>query len=166
MRDFEWNDEDKEESIILCDQHIFEGEKEVIHRIDGYVVIIRHGVTSWYKNGKLHREDGPAMYDADERGAKRWYFNGLAHRVDGPAIIFGDRSELWCLNGLNHREDAPARSSSDGVEHWIFNGKKHRLDGPSEIFPKWKSSECCKNFWHRYGDFIKEEFSDDRLRMG
>ena len=36
-----------------------------IERMDG-----KH----WYKNDKRHREDGPAIEDAD--GSKEWYKNG------------------------------------------------------------------------------------------
>jgi hypothetical protein len=32
------------------------------------------GTTYWYKNDKRHREDGPAIEDAD--GSKEWYKNG------------------------------------------------------------------------------------------
>jgi hypothetical protein len=30
----------------------------------------------WYKNGELHREDGPAIEDANGYGYKRYYYNG------------------------------------------------------------------------------------------
>ena len=33
-----------------------------------------HGTKEWYLNGKLHREDGPAIEYAD--GGKEWYLNG------------------------------------------------------------------------------------------
>ena len=35
---------------------------------DGY------GTKSWWLNGKLHREDGPAVKYSD--GTKEWYLNG------------------------------------------------------------------------------------------
>jgi hypothetical protein len=28
----------------------------------------------WYRNGKVHREDGPAVVNSD--GSKEWYQNG------------------------------------------------------------------------------------------
>lgn len=37
----------------------------------------------WYRDGKLHREDGSAV-DA-KKGAEEWYRHGKLHRVDGPA---------------------------------------------------------------------------------
>ena len=33
-----------------------------------------HGTKEWYLNGKLHREDGPAIEWSD--GSKSWYLNG------------------------------------------------------------------------------------------
>jgi hypothetical protein len=39
----------------------------------------------WADNGKLHREDGPAIEHIT--GYQEWWFNGERHRVDGPAII-------------------------------------------------------------------------------
>ena len=38
--------------------------------------IIKHadGTKEWYLNGKLHREDGPAIERAD--GTKEWWLNG------------------------------------------------------------------------------------------
>jgi hypothetical protein len=38
----------------------------------------------WFLNGKLHREDGPAVEWTN--GSKSWYLNGNLHREDGPAI--------------------------------------------------------------------------------
>ena len=38
----------------------------------------------WFKDGALHREDGPAIERED--GHKEWFINGKRHRVDGPAI--------------------------------------------------------------------------------
>ncbi len=45
------------------------------HSIDGQPAVVRNnGDKFWYKNGKLHREDGPAQEWAD--GEKYWYENG------------------------------------------------------------------------------------------
>ena len=42
------------------------------------------GDKSWFLNGERHREDGPAIEQAN--GHKEWYLNGKRHREDGPAI--------------------------------------------------------------------------------
>jgi len=55
------------------------------------------GTKKWYLNGKLHREDGPAVERAD--GTKVWYLNGERHREDGPAIEWSAGDKSWYLNG-------------------------------------------------------------------
>ncbi|WP_459190596.1 hypothetical protein [Ralstonia pseudosolanacearum] len=54
-----------------------------------------HGVTFWYLNGILHREDGPAV--ADGFGQKAWYKHGQLHREEGPAIEWSDGRVSWAL---------------------------------------------------------------------
>jgi hypothetical protein len=38
---------------------------------------------NWLWDGKLHREDGPAVEEAS--GTKEWLWDGKLHREDGPA---------------------------------------------------------------------------------
>ena len=56
----------------------------------------------WYLNGKLHREDGPAVEYPD--GTKKWYRNGKCHREDGPAVEYPNGSKVWFLDGKNLTE--------------------------------------------------------------
>jgi hypothetical protein len=53
--------------------------------------------TVWYLNGKLHREDGPAIEHSD--GDKAWYLNGQLHRENGPALEWSNGDKSWYLNG-------------------------------------------------------------------
>lgn len=39
------------------------------------------GTKNWYHNGKLHREDGPAVEWA--YGSKEWYLNGIIYSEEG-----------------------------------------------------------------------------------
>lgn len=55
------------------------------------------GEKHWYKEGKLHREDGPAVEYAD--GDKKWYKEGMCHREDGPAVEYANGTKYWFLNG-------------------------------------------------------------------
>ena len=48
------------------------------------------------KNGKYHREDGPAIEYAN--GNKEWYKNGKCHREDGPAVEWASGYKAWYLN--------------------------------------------------------------------
>ena len=51
----------------------------------------------WIKDGKYHREDGPATISPI--WGKRWRQHGHFHRVDGPAIIWDDGFVEWYYNG-------------------------------------------------------------------
>ena len=53
-------------------------------------------------------------------GIKCWWKQGQLHRLDGPArILPPGRLEYW-VDGRLHRLDGPARIYSDGhVEYWI-----------------------------------------------
>lgn len=66
------------------------------------VKIYDNGFKCWYLNGKLHREDGPAMEWAV--GSKEWYLNGKYHREDGPACEWAGGSKEWYLNGQKYTE--------------------------------------------------------------
>ena len=90
----------------------------------------RYGTIRWYnEDGELHREDGPAVEDAD--GGKEWYINGNRHREDGPAVDWPDGTKSWWINGERHREDGPAAEYADGTKVWFLNGECHREDGPA-----------------------------------
>ena len=58
------------------------------------LVINKYGSKIYYKDDKLHREDGPAIVYSD--GGMEYYINDIRHREDGPAIIYADgRLEYW-----------------------------------------------------------------------
>ena len=65
--------------------------------IEYTVKVYTNGTKLWFLNGKLHREDGPAVEWAD--GTKKWYLNGEYHREDGPAVEWADGTKFWYLNG-------------------------------------------------------------------
>jgi len=46
-----------------------------LHRDDGPAVIYSNGYKSWWKNNKLQRDDGPAFISAN--GYKEWFENGV-----------------------------------------------------------------------------------------
>jgi len=76
--------------------------------LKGYEIIEYPELRFWRLNGKLHREDGPAVEYPS--GTKCWYLNGKYHREDGPAIEDADGTREWYLNGELHREVAPPDS--------------------------------------------------------
>jgi hypothetical protein len=93
------------------------------------IVEFPDGTKKWYKEGKYHREDGPAVEFLD--GSKEWYREGKHHRLDGPAIEHKDGTKYWYKEGKYHREDGPAIEFRDGTKFWHKEGKFHRLDGPA-----------------------------------
>jgi hypothetical protein len=61
------------------------------------IVVYSDGAKVWYLNGRLHREDGPAIVRSD--GAKYWWLNnGKCHREDGPAVVWANGGKQWWLN--------------------------------------------------------------------
>jgi hypothetical protein len=90
--------------------------------IEYTVKVYTSGDIYWYLNGKLHREDGPALEWAD--GGKSWYLNGNLHREDGPALEYDNGDKAWWLNGKHHREDGPAVEYADGDKSWYLNGER------------------------------------------
>ena len=68
-------------------------------------------------DGRLHREDGPAIERLD--GSEEWYQHDQRHREDGPAIVLPGRIEAWWLRGLRHRKDGPAMIHGEYKEYWI-----------------------------------------------
>jgi hypothetical protein len=65
--------------------------------IEYTVKVYPSGDKAWRLNGKLHREDGPAVECSN--GNKYWYLNGKRHREDGPAVERRNGGKLWYLNG-------------------------------------------------------------------
>lgn len=47
---------------------------------DEYKIDYYDGTEHWYKNGKYHREDGPAVLYAS--GAKSWYIDGVCTAIN------------------------------------------------------------------------------------
>lgn len=88
-----------------------------------YKVKVYKHKTEWRNlNGKLHREDGPAVEWRD--GEKMWYLNGQLHREDGPAIENTNGYKSWWLNDILHREDGPAIECANGDKEWYLNGQE------------------------------------------
>lgn len=56
------------------------------------------------------------------RGSVMYYdCEGRLHREDGPAVIWSFNTREWWLNGKRHREDGPAIEYSDGRREWYLN---------------------------------------------
>lgn len=127
------------------------------------------GTQKHYKNGKLHRENGPA--EVRLNGTQLYYRNGKLHRDGGqPAMIGAGGTTKYALNGKYHRlgglpaitwSKSPYRQEwwengeikralkKDGTQEWYAPGSTereeailHRTDGPALIHPNGK-----EEFW-------------------
>lgn len=109
---------------------------------------------AWSLNGKLHREDGPAIEFAN--GTKRWFLNGKLHRIGGPAVVFRTGYEEWFIEGVLHRKDGPAVTFENRTTHWWYlNGKRHRENGPAI-----EAADKSHNSWWKHGvKYTEEEFN-------
>lgn len=45
----------------------------------------------------IKAEDGPVT---DSDGTQKWYQDGKLHRDDGPAVIYPDGTQYWYQNGV------------------------------------------------------------------
>ncbi len=84
------------------------------------------GTQRWYKDGKRHREDGPAYINPN--GTQSWYKDGNLHREDGPAIIYTNGRQYWYKDGKLHSIIRP-----NGVKIYIKDKYLHNLNGPAVI---------------------------------
>ena len=77
-------------------------------------------------------------------GTKEWYLDGKLHREDGPAVEWDNGDKQWCLDGKLHREDGPAAEWSDGYKEWYLNNEKA---DPETIADLWlaKNIYCIYN---------------------
>ena len=57
----------------------------------------KDGNKVYYKEGRPHREDGPALELA--AGTTMWYRDGQYHREDGPSIVWPNGETSWHLKG-------------------------------------------------------------------
>jgi hypothetical protein len=98
--------------------------------IEYTVKVYSNGSKYWYLDGKLHREDGPAIEGSG--GSKFWYLNDKFHREDGPAIECPDGDKVWYLDGKRLTEqEHKAATSKPTCEGKIveIDGKKYKLMG-------------------------------------
>jgi hypothetical protein len=92
------------------------------------VTVNEYGTKHWYINGKLHREDGPAIECVN--GTKEWYINDKRHREDGPAIEYASGAKYWYINDKHLTEaefNARIKQSSCDGRVVEIDGKKYKL---------------------------------------
>lgn len=60
-------------------------------------------VKEWRVDGRLHRDDGPAVEWRD--GTNEWWQNGKPHREDGAAVEYQDGRKDYWLHGTKVNEE-------------------------------------------------------------
>lgn len=135
-------------------------DREMIEHLEkGSIEFERDGHTITCKwldaDGKLHREDGPALESAARtvvrpKWQQSWYRHGVLHRDGSPASI-DYREETWYQNGVIHRVGGPAtidKNLGEGVfqRKWIQNGEFKREDDKhtqeDRDGKRWYNSDC------------------------
>ena len=90
------------------------------------VSVHANGDKEWYLDGKLSREDGPAIECAD--GDKYWHLDGKLHREDGPAFEYANGTKFWYLDGIKLTEqEFNLKTKSCTGKIVEIDGKKYRL---------------------------------------
>jgi hypothetical protein len=72
---------------------------------ENFTGIVKHedSTIEYLKNGKYHREDGPAVIWFD--GLQDWFYEGKPHNLNGPAVIWpGGREEYYVYGTLTTKE--------------------------------------------------------------
>lgn len=185
-----YDDDEDEDGIVLCEKWYADGE---LYRETKYqdedeenLVCNCHEIyktyeDTWYKNGKKHRDDGPAyiyrMRDwikwfqgtnkyTHEEDIEEWYTHGELHRIDGPASIkrsciedIKSTTEEWYIQGKLHREqssrgeDGPAYTSFDSIGD--KNTQKWYTHGELHRMDGpaivYSDDSCVKESYYRYG---------------
>jgi len=95
-----------------------------------------YGTQEWWVNGKLHREDGPAVIWST--GHQEWWVNGNPHREDGPAVIHANGTQEWWVNDKN---------ITDEVIKWfkLYNLTYETMDDEERLMLKFNMLLFSKN---------------------
>lgn len=110
---------------VLLEREVLSDEKG-----DYRVAVYSPGITRYYRNGKLHRDDGPAWIYQKQPGrlTHRYYQYGKMHRNDGPAECTFDKETMemvryeYYVKGRMHCITGPADWNNGGWYSWWFKG--------------------------------------------
>ena len=112
------------------------------------LVIDEYGCHRYYKDDKIHRDDGPAIILP--AGSQKFFIEGKLHNEYGPAVVSYLGMREYYIDGRRHRENGPAVIEGNGTTRWFWYDLLHRLDGPAIEFPN------GMRIWSLYGDIVNE----------
>jgi hypothetical protein len=128
----------------------------------------------WYKNGLLHREDGPAIayFREGELGEVIWFKQGKRHNTKQPNIFLlenGTSSITWYYENWLHREDGPASyyEKANG-ERCFEQYNLFDLKIEEETFKKAPVTACivaCVKYWGKVSKEIREWAKERGLKQ-
>ena len=73
------------------------------------------GTIRYFKDGLLHREDGPAVEWPN--GDKEWFFEGKRHNENGPAVIAFNGDKFWFIHGKFIKALFTDQKKNNGVHY-------------------------------------------------
>ena len=79
-------------------------------------------LTSLKTSFVFKKPTGKSKCKVEKDGTKKWFLNGKLHREDGPAVESSTGTKEWWLHGKRHREDGPAIECADGAKNWFLHG--------------------------------------------
>lgn len=133
--------------------------------------LYEYSLQRWCKDGKCHRENGPALIiNHRNHVEENWFYNGKRHRDgDLPARVCYPRDDSykhivyfvrqWYNHGKLHRIGGPAcmnQRSDSRSEMWYIHGVCHREDGPAAR--NWdKDNKITYELWSHNGVYHRED---------
>lgn len=131
--------QDKSSTVSLTDRHgitRYLNEFGQLHREGDLPAVDSYDKSEYYKNGMLHRDEGPALKTSTQEA---YYKHGVLHRDgDMPAVVHfitdeKDNRKLLCQEfykeGVLHREKGPAIMWANGSYQHYQNGLMHNASG-------------------------------------
>ena len=100
-------------------------QKIIVYKKIFTVTKTTNGWKEWSLNGKLHREDGPAVEWPD--GTKSFWRHGKLHREDGPAVEYVNGDKAWYRDGERHRKNGPVFELATGIQSIVPKRMIYRL---------------------------------------
>ena len=102
-------------------------EFSTLHRKYGPAAEYADGTKVWYHDGirfepSEYLRKGEKLIDS--AGNKHWRSDGKLHRDDGPAVEFHDGTLAWFQHDKLHRDGLPAVEWTDGIKEWWIDGIK------------------------------------------
>lgn len=90
------------------------------------------GGQEWFRGSKLHRDEteGPAVITHEHVA---YYRNGKLHRTNAPAIEYKNGLKMWMRSGYLNREDGPAVIRPDGTEEYYINDRQVSKEEHAQI---------------------------------